>query len=154
MQGDQASGLRQWSQRGAASNAPSSTELVVMVPPREEGDAEVLSLQLAQRLALPEGAQRWQPRTLVLSEPLPDVVSASPWWVLHLPEVQARSASLLASALRTLHHAGMPQTVLLAAPDHLAVSGLIRAAHAHLGVALLQEVTAWQQAVMARLSSG
>ncbi len=148
MQGDQASGLRQWSRRGEAVSDSPSPALVVMGWSFDEKTPETL----AQRLALPEGAHRWQPQPLVLSQTLPDTVPESPWWVLQLPDMSARSAPALAGALRTLYQRGMPQTILLAAPDRLAAAGLVSAAHEHLGVTLLQDVTAWQQAVMARLN--
>ncbi|WP_457808754.1 hypothetical protein [Kushneria sp. EE4] len=146
MSGDQASGLRQWSQAHASKNdtdgAP--TELVVMV----WGETGPGIERLSQRLALPEGVSRWQPRPVALSAPLPETVPASPWWVLLLNHLDAGSAPKLAEALRLWHRAGMAPTVLLVASDHLAVEGLVRAARTHLGVTLVQDERAWRQAVM------
>jgi hypothetical protein len=149
MTGDQASGLRQWSQTHASTRdvQASPIELVVMI--WHEKNA---TQTLARQLPCPEPDTVWQPRPLMLSLPLPGSVPVSSWWVLHLSHLEARSAPALAEALRSLRHAGMPRTVLLAAPDHLAVAGLVSAAHTHLGVRLLQDARAWHQTVMAPLA--
>ncbi|WP_299260221.1 hypothetical protein [uncultured Kushneria sp.] len=151
MSGDQASGLRQWSQAHALTRdvQGSSIELVVMT-----WHEKTATQTLARQLPCPEPDTVWQPRPLMLSLPLPGSVPASPWWVLHLSHLEARSAPALAEALCSLRHAGMPHTVLLAAPDHLAVAGLVSAARTHLGVRLLQDARAWHQAVMASPSPG
>ncbi|RKD83968.1 hypothetical protein C8D96_2822 [Kushneria marisflavi] len=152
MSGDQASGLRQWSQAHTArdDDRPTPAELVVMTWQGSGTGSD----GLVTRLSLPEGVSRWLPRELVLSAPLPEAVPDAPWWVLHLTQLEARSAPGLAEALRALYHTGMPRTVLLNAPDSTWASGLIRAARAHLGVTLMQEVQAWHQAVTASLSRG
>lgn len=151
MTGDQASGLRQWSQTHASTHdvQASPIELVVMI-----WHETTATQALARQLPCPEPDTVWQPRPLVLSAPLPGSVPASLWWVLHLSHLEARSAPALAEALRILRHAGMPRTVLLTAPDPAWTPGLISAAHTHLGVRLLQDVTAWHQAVMASTGRG
>ncbi|REC94693.1 hypothetical protein [Kushneria indalinina] len=152
MSGDQASGLRQWSQAHASRNdtdgAPA--ELVVMV----WGETGPGIEQLSQRLALPDGVSHWQPRPVVLSASLPDAVPDTSWWMLQLGHLSPREAPKLAEALRSLHRAGMPQTVLLDAPESLAVAGLISAARTHLGVRLLQNERTWHHAVMAAPGPG
>lgn len=151
MSGDQASGLRQWSQAHASTRdvQASPIELVVMI-----WHEKTATQTLARQLPCPEPDVVWQPRPLVLSAPLPEVVPDSPWWVLHLSHLEARSAPALAEALRALRHAGMPGTVLLTAPDPAWAPGLISAAHTHLGVRLLQDARAWHQAVMTPPSPG
>ncbi|ARS52992.1 hypothetical protein [Kushneria konosiri] len=152
MSGDQASGLRQWSQTHTArEDARTVPARLVIMTWQGRGTGPD---RLASRLSLPEGVSHWQPHELVLSAPLPEAVPDSPWWVLDLRQLEARSAPGLAEALRALYHTGMPRTVLLNAPDATWASGLISAARAHLGVSLMQEVQAWHQAVTASLTWG
>lgn len=147
MSSDQASGLRQWSQtRASAADRPAPAALVVMVWTHDRAAIEAL----VSRLRLPAGVSAWQPRVLVLSEPLPETLPVSSWWVLHPGSLPARGASRLAGALRVLHRAGMAQTVLLTASE----PGLARAVHDHLGVHLVRDQQAWREAVMAASEGG
>ncbi|MFC0338049.1 hypothetical protein SAMN05421848_2583 [Kushneria avicenniae] len=151
MSSDQASGLRQWSQARASNvDRPVPAVLVVMVWTHDRAAIRAMVSQLR----LPAGVSAWQPRVLVLSEPLPEPLPASlsesSCWVLHPVSLPPREASGLASALRVLYRAGMPQTVLLTAPE----PGLVRAARDYLGVRLVQDQQAWQEAVMAASGAG
>lgn len=151
MLGDQASGLRQWSQAHASTRDVQASPVELMVMTWHETAA---TQTLARQLPCPEPDAVWQPRLLMLSAPLSGSVPDSCWWVLHLSHLEARSAPALAEALRALRHAGMPRTVLLTAPELAWIPGLISAAHTHLGVRLLQDVTAWHKAVMASSKAG
>lgn len=164
MQGDQASGLRQWSQRlsETASGQAISVDKGISIDNETPVGQEILVVMgwgledtptgdLAHRLntlPAPSDGMRWQLQPMELAGTLPPRLPTTAWWVLWLPNVKSDQAASIARALRQLRDAGMPSTVLLLAESHIDAQALITAAQRHLGITLLQDVADWQQRIL------
>ncbi|MFC0269499.1 hypothetical protein [Kushneria aurantia] len=146
---DQASGLRQWSQRlqgGQRETAPAAQPEATLI---------VAGLSLPERpparlaeLPLPAGHGGWRPLPLRLAAS-PSVAPETPFWALWLSAADTRRAAALGRALRALRQDRMPGCVLLLAEERVP-AGLAGAAERQLGVALIAEPQRW----LAALRSG